>query len=161
MKKNNKAIDLGSITSYVDSVRENSRPVQKTDNIEQGRGAEECIMEIEQPGVNQEEDFDIHSEVERPSENDPKYEKLEPEAKTKGRPKKKRILERKNQKLVRFDSKLSTEMGLVKLMHNIDVQDIIYVAVDKFMKEYFPKGKASKEGLDIVSETLKRINGIE
>ncbi len=60
---------------------------------------------------------------------------------------------------IRFDKKMHKDISLIKLNYEIDIQDFVYVAVEKFMGEFFPNGKATKEGLEIVQQSLKRIYG--
>lgn len=79
----------------------------------------------------------------------------------KGRPKKRRAIERRTQKLIRFDAKMCKELAMIKVLHDIDMQDFIYVAVERFRDEFFPGGKATGEGLDIIRRALSRINGEE
>lgn len=67
----------------------------------------------------------------------------------------------KRDKLIalRFDKKMHKEISRIKLEYEIDIQDFVYVAVERFKEEFFPNGKATKEGLDIISKALDRING--
>lgn len=60
---------------------------------------------------------------------------------------------------VRFDKKMHKEISRIKLDYEIDIQDFIYVAVERFKEEFFPNGKASKEGLDIIKQAIDKING--
>lgn len=60
---------------------------------------------------------------------------------------------------IRFDKKMHKDISLIKLNYEIDIQDFVYVAVEKFMGEFFTNGKATKEGLEIVQQSLKRIYG--
>lgn len=67
----------------------------------------------------------------------------------------------KRDKLIalRFDKKMHKEISRIKLEYEIDIQDFVYVAVERFKEEFFPNGKATREGLDIISKALDRING--
>lgn len=76
-----------------------------------------------------------------------------------GRRKKKSVTIRNVPKPVKFDEEFCQQLALIKAIHKIDLQDFIYVAAEKFRDEYFPKGKATKEGLAIINEALRRLNG--
>ena len=67
----------------------------------------------------------------------------------------------KRDKLIalRFDKKMHKEISRIKLEYEIDIQDFVYVAVERVKEEFFPNGKATREGLDIISKALDRING--
>lgn len=76
-----------------------------------------------------------------------------------GRRKKKCAIIRNVPKPTKFDEEFCQQLALIKAIYKIDLQDFIYVATEKFRDEYFPKGKATKEGLAIISEALQRLNG--
>lgn len=153
MKKINKAVAF-DVNSFVEETLKNTRPASIGQGVAQGEEYED-----------KEEDSVLHpvaevKEVETESLPEKGSDAAVTEVKAgKGRPKKKRILERNTQRLVRLDTKLSREMGMIKLMHNIDIQDLIYVAVDRFCRVYFPEGQATEEGLKIVRDTMKLVNG--
>ena len=56
---------------------------------------------------------------------------------------------------------MCAEIAMVRALHKVSMQDIVYIATSRFMKEYFPKGKATKEGLEVLSEELKVVYGKE
>ena len=76
-----------------------------------------------------------------------------------GKLKKKATTIRNVVKPVKVDEELSQQLALIKALYKIDLQDFVYVATMKFRDEYFPKGKATKEGLAIIDEALKQLNG--
>ena len=154
MGKKNKPIDLG-VGSYMAKLQQNQRrtdddkqdpPLDPTedgtpeDNDETlSGGPEELEIEV---GDSKEED----KQGEDKSANPPSR---------RGRPRKSKAVVRNNQKLIRFDDAMCSEIAMVKVLHKVPMQDIVYIATAKFMREYFPKGKATKEGLELLDKEMK------
>ena len=148
MSKKNKAADL-NIASFMDNVKTNVRPSDDdVETVEESISVEEENHQVEDP-----EREDVEKE-------NPNYEKEEPAAR-RGRPRKSKAIVRNSQKIIKFDEATCAEIAMVRALHKVSMQDIVYIATSRFMKKYFPKGKATKEGLEVLSEELKVLYGKE
>lgn len=149
MSKKNKSVDLG-IENYMAQVQKNVRPSED----------EPIVNNIElSPSETNNMDVDLQNgDLVEPHQE---IVEVEEHVVRRGRPKKSKAIVRKNQKLVRFDDTMCAEMAMIRALHKVSMQDIVYIATARFMKKYFPKGKATKEGLDLLSEELKVLYGKE
>lgn len=170
INKKNKPASL-IISQFVENSRQNIRPVSSitpepaTDETEEKKEEDATSLPTEL--------IDSHMETE--VADDPvdgvtveklfvSDEKIEEQSASEETPKRKRAVQQKAIKrdklmAIRFDKKMHKDISLIKLNYEIDIQDFVYVAVEKFMGEFFPNGKATKEGLEIVQQSLKRIYG--
>ena len=159
MGKKNKPIDLG-VGSYMAMLQQNQRPTgddkqdppldptedgTPEDNDEALSGDPE-ELEIEAGDSKEEDNQEVDNQEEDKSVNPPSR---------RGRPRKSKAVVRNNQKLIRFDDAMCSEIAMVKVLHKIPMQDLVYIATAKFMREYFPKGKATKEGLELLEKEMK------
>ena len=148
MSKKNKAADL-NVAGYMQNVRTNVRPADDdVKTVEESNSVEEENQQVEDSQ---------HEEVVKENTI---QEKEEP-AVRRGRPRKSKAIVRTNQKIIKFDEAMCAEIAMVRALHKVSMQDIVYIATSRFMKEYFPKGKATKEGLEVLSEELKVLYGKE
>lgn len=148
MGKKNKSADL-QIASFMENVKTNVRPADDADSP---------IDSI--PSVGDEQDEEDNLNVES-TESEPQIQEKDEPVVRRGRPKKSKAIVRNTQKIIKFDDALCAEMAMVRALNKISMQDIVYVATVRFMKEYFPKGKATKEGLELLREEIKTLNGKE
>lgn len=148
MSKKNKAADL-NIAGYMENVKTNVRPADdEVEKVEESNSVEEGNQQVHDSQ---------HEEVVK---ENPIQEKEEP-AVRRGRPRKSKAIVRTSQKIIKFDEAMCAEIAMVRALHKVSMQDIVYIATSRFMKEYFPKGKATKEGLEVLSEELKVLYGKE
>ena len=171
INKKNKPAGL-NISQFVENTRQNIRPVSSitpepaTDETEEKKeeDATSSATQIKSPEMQTviaDNPADRETEETAPSVSD---EKIEEQSASEETPKRKRTVQQKAIKrdklmAIRFDKKMHKDISLIKLNYEIDIQDFVYVAVEKFMGEFFPNGKATKEGLEIVQQSLKRIYG--
>ena len=148
MGKKNKSADL-PIASFMENIKTNVRPADDADTP---------IDSI--PSVGNEQDEEVKQNLEG-TESEPQVQEKDETVVRRGRPKKSKAIVRNTQKIIKFDDALCAEMAMVRALNKIPMQDIVYVATVRFMKEYFPKGKATKEGLELLREELKTLNGNE
>lgn len=169
-KKNKKA--LLNIGQFVDDAKQNIRPAsvppsgnapEEEDNslvntdtgVPPGQTEAAPVPEPKEPEEGRAEEAEAAS-GEEASAPEPSEEKAKRSrrAKTAGT-----AVKRDKLIALRFDKKMHKEISRIKLEYEIDIQDFVYVAVERFKEEFFPNGKATREGLDIISKALDRING--
>lgn len=172
INKKNKPAGL-NISQFVENSRQNIRPVGSISPEVAAENTEEktetnsvtSSNELNSPGMQAEiADDSSKKETEEvvPSVSD---EKKADEPASEEEPKRKRssvqqkAIKREKLMAIRFDKKMHKDISLIKLNYEIDIQDFVYIAVDKFMGEFFPNGKATKEGMEIVQQSLEKIYG--
>lgn len=175
-KKNKPAFGL-NINQFVENTRQNRRTDSVTDQIrtdaDNGSRVEGTSVVQEKPDekvVSDEQNLILEevpsaavTEDDSPSDTDNESE-VAPSDSTEEKPKRKRTVQQKAVKrdklvAIRFDKKMHKDISRIKLDYEIDIQDFVYVAVEKFKEEFFPGGKATKEGIEFMKQALERING--
>lgn len=171
INKKNKPASL-NISQFVDNARQNIRPVSTVSPADSTGDAEEKKEAGTTPAqaMPQSESMQVET-VEATAEKETEDiapsvpgEKKEDEPVSEENPKRKRTVQPKAVKrdklvAIRFDKKMHKDISRIKLEYEIDIQDFVYIAVERFKDEFFPNGKASKEGLEIVRQAVERING--
>lgn len=141
----NKAVDLG-IGSYMEQVKNNIRPSESETPNSLGTSS----SQKQQRPIADSESF---HEPQREEHEEVKEESVI----RRGRPKKSKAIVRNSQKIIKFDEVMCTEIAMIKALHKVSMQDIVYIATSRFMREYFPKGRATKEGLELLAEEMKSL----
>ena len=77
----------------------------------------------------------------------------------KGRPKLTPKVERKKVMNVWFDVATHKTLGRIKLEHGIEMKDLTYIAIRKFLDEYMEGGELSEKGISYLEKKLKELNG--
>ena len=68
-------------------------------------------------------------------------------------------VERKKAMNVWFDVDTHKDLGRIKLEHDIDMREIAYIAIRKFLDEYMKDGKLNEKGINYLEKKLKELNG--
>lgn len=147
----NKPIDLG-IGTYMAKLQKNIRPTDE-DNQNPPVDSHEDNEPEDKEEVLPGEPRVLDSVVGDKNEEDKSANSR------RGRPKKSKVVVRNNQKLIRFDDAMCSDIAMVKVLHKVPMQDLVYIATARFMRQYFPKGKATKEGLELLAEEMKILYG--
>jgi hypothetical protein len=77
----------------------------------------------------------------------------------KGRLKSTPKVERKKGMNVWFDVDTHKALGRIKLEHDIDMRDVAYIAIRKFLDEHMKDGELNEKGLSYLEKKLKELNG--
>jgi hypothetical protein len=68
-------------------------------------------------------------------------------------------MERKKAMNVWFDVDTHKDLGRIKLEHDIDMREVAYIAIRKFLDEYMKDGKLNEKGINYLEKKLKELNG--
>lgn len=58
-----------------------------------------------------------------------------------------------------FDVDTHKDLGRIKLEHDIDMREIAYIAIRKFLDDYMKDGKLNEKGINYLEKKLKELNG--
>lgn len=83
------------------------------------------------------------------------------EAKKKGRPQKGALLDLNIGINVFLDKPLHRKLGFAKAVTGIGIKDLIYMATDYVMNEYFENGEPDREGERMIRDFKKKMFGTE
>lgn len=171
INKKNKPAGL-NISQFVESARQNVRPVSSISPAASEEEPEEknevqatSLQTIPEEKPMQTETVEDHAEKEtaevETSVSDGKQvdETASEENSRRKRPAQQKAVKRDKLVAIRFDKKTHKEISRIKLEYEIDIQDFVYIAVDRLKQEFFPNGKATREGIDIIRKEIDRING--
>lgn len=165
-RKNKPATGL-NISQFVADARQNIRPVgisvMENTTTEDTKDNDTVLNSVREEAeavlVPEAEELPEAKEEVIPDEPEKGTDRPEAEKNKRGRRAVQKAVKRDKFIAVRFDKKMHKEISRIKLDYEIDIQDFIYVAVERFKEEFFPNGKASKEGLDIIKQAIDKING--
>ena len=59
-----------------------------------------------------------------------------------------------------FDVDTHKDLGRIKLEHDIDMREIAYIAIRKFLDEYMKDGKLNEKGIKLSGKETERIEWI-
>lgn len=108
-------------------------------------------------------DFGIQSFMDNVAENKPAGNnepssfppRTEAEVKrSKGRPPK--MSQRSERIIFKLDTKSYTELSMIKVLNRLDIQDVVFAATVKFLKEFNSDKGLTAEGIEIVKEIKER-----
>lgn len=68
-------------------------------------------------------------------------------------------MERKKVMNVWFDVDTHKTLGRIKLEHGIDMREVAYIAIRKFLDEHMKDGELNEKGLSYLEKKLKELNG--
>lgn len=77
----------------------------------------------------------------------------------KGRSKLNPKVERKKVMNVFLDVDTHKTLGRIKLEHEIDMREVAYIAIRKFLDEHMKDGELSEKGISYLEKRLKELNG--
>lgn len=77
----------------------------------------------------------------------------------KGRSKLNPKVERKKVMNVFLDVDTHKTLGRIKLEHEIDMREVAYIAIRKFLDEHMEDGELSEKGISYLEKKLKELNG--
>ena len=153
-KKNKKA--LLNIGQFVDDAKQNIRPafvppsgnapeeedknlVNTDTGVPPGQTEAAPVPEPKEPEEGRAEEAESAS-GEEASAPGPSDEKAKRSRRAKTAVKRDKLI------ALRFDKKMHKEISRIKLEYEIDIQDFVYVAVERFKEEFFPERESHQRG---------------
>lgn len=97
-------------------------------------------------------------QIEQMSVTPKKSEIGEKEVRGVGRPKKKGIL-RNIPKTTKVDAQTDRFLQLLKIDYGLDMQDVLFLAIQEYCANHFPDGKAQIEDLKKIKRLVAELNG--
>lgn len=140
--KNEKVDFLSEIGSMVKSQKEENQMLRR----------KKAENKFDEPVL----DAEVEKEEEQPVAAP---ERVKESRGVKGRSKLTPKLERKKVMNVWFDVDTHKALGRIKLEHDIDMREVAYIAIRKFLDEHMKDGELNEKGLSYLEKRVKELNG--